>query len=199
VPLIITRQENNRLLGVHFRSGGAFPFLNFPSGELHNRWITIADLWGEGRARRLLELLHDAPTIDDKFDVLERWLLCAATSPLQHHAAIAFALDTFEKAFGVKSSAAVAERVHLSRKRFIDLFRNEVGMTPKLFCRVQRFRDLVVKIQHEKAVDWVDLALSFGYTDQSHFIHEFREFSGLRPSDYLPLRTEQAGHVRIPE
>jgi AraC-like DNA-binding protein len=72
-------------------------------------------------------------------------------------------------------------------------------MTPKLFCRVQRFRDLVVRIQHEKAVDWVDLALSFGYTDQSHFIHEFREFSGLRPSDYLSLRTDQAGHVRIPE
>ncbi|MND03709.1 Helix-turn-helix domain protein [compost metagenome] len=72
-------------------------------------------------------------------------------------------------------------------------------MTPKLFCRVKRFRDIVEAIQPREKVDWVDLALSFGYTDQSHFIHEFRAFSGLRPSEYLSLRTEHVGHVKCPE
>ena len=199
MPLIIERHETNQLLGVHFKPGGAFPFLGFPFGELHNAWITLADLWGEKQARRLLCLLHDAPTIDLKFQLLERWLTWVAEQPLQHHAAVQFALGEFDKEPGLQSSAIVADKVNLSQRRFIDLFRNEVGMTPKLFCRVQRFRDIVEAIQPKETVDWVDLALSFGYTDQSHFIHDFREFSGLRPSEYLALRTDHVGHVRVPE
>ena len=44
------------------------------------------------------------------------------------------------------------------------------------------------------------LAHEFGYTDQAHFIHDFREFTGLRPSDYLGLRIAgQRSHVRVPD
>jgi AraC-like DNA-binding protein len=199
LPTFIERRQKSPLLGIHFKPGGAFPFLGLPFGDLHNNWITLADLWGERRAQRLLELLHEEPTIDDKFRLLERWLTWVAGQPPSHHAAIAFALDEFDKDACLQSSAIVAEKVNLSQRRFIDLFRNEVGLTPKLFCRVQRFRDIVQTIQTMKDLDWVDLALSFGYTDQSHFIHEFRAFSGLRPTEYLPLRTEHAGHVRVPE
>jgi AraC-like DNA-binding protein len=147
----------------------------------------------------LLDLLNAAKTIDLKFQLLERWLLWIADQPLKHHAAISFALEEFDSDPGLRSSAVVAEKVSLSQRRFIDIFRNEVGMTPKLFCRVQRFQEIIQRLQHRDAVDWVDLALSCGYTDQSHFIHEFREFSGLRPSEYLGLRTEHLGHVRVPE
>ncbi|PYS27447.1 MAG: hypothetical protein DMG11_16335 [Acidobacteria bacterium] len=47
------------------------------------------------------------------------------------------------------------------------------------------------------AVHWIDIALSRGYSDQSHFIHDFREFSGLSPTEYLGLRTEHPGHVQF--
>ena len=198
-PMFIERQEKNEFLGIHFKPGGAFPFLNLPFGDLNNSWITLADLWGEKRARRLLDLLHHAPTIDDKFRLLGRWLTWIAGQAPAHHPAVAFALNAFRKNSGLQSSARVAEAVNLSQRRFIDLFRNEVGMAPKLFCRVQRFQDIVAQINNAPSVDWIDLALSFGYTDQSHFIHDFREFSGLRPTEYLPLRTENPGHVTVPE
>jgi AraC-like DNA-binding protein len=199
LPMIIGRHATNQLLGVHFKPGGAFPFLGLPFGELHNTWLTLENLWGEKRAQRLLCLLHEEPTVELKFQLLERWLTWIADQPLKHHAAIAFALGEFNSDSGLQSSAVVAEKVNLSQRRFIDLFRNEVGMTPKLFCRVQRFWNIIEAIHPMKTVDWADLAMSFGYTDQSHFIHEFREFSGLRPSEYLDLRTEHMGHVKIPD
>jgi AraC-like DNA-binding protein len=197
--LIIQRRASDQLLGIHFKPGGAFPFLGFPFAELHNRWITLGDLWGEQKAARLLSLLSEARTIELKFRLLERWLTWIAGPRLRHHAAVSFALAEFDNDPGLRSSAAVAEKVNLSQRRFIDLFRNEVGMTPKLFCRVQRFQDAVQAIHHKDTVDWIDLALSCGYTDQSHFIHDFREFSGLRPTEYLGLRTEHFGHLRVPE
>jgi AraC-like DNA-binding protein len=83
----------------------------------------------------------------------------------------------------------------MSQRRFIELFRHEVGMTPKLFCRVERFQGVIRNLERARDVDWVDVALSYGYSDQSHFNHDFREFSGVRPSDYLSLRLSQ-NHIR---
>jgi methylphosphotriester-DNA--protein-cysteine methyltransferase len=196
---LIERRATDKLLGVHFKPGGAFPFLGFPYTELHNKHITLAELWGERRAGRLLCLLNEAPTVEQKFRTLERWLLGIASQPFRHHPAVTFAVEKFRKDPGFSSSAKVADSVGFSQRRFIELFRNEVGMTPKLFCRVERFQHVIHAIGQKTEVGWIDLALDHGYSDQSHFNHDFREFSGLRPTEYLGLRTENHGHVRYPE
>ena len=172
--------------------GGAFPFLGGALGELHNTGVSLVELWGEKRARRLVELLHEAGTVERKFQILERWLMWIADRSLITTPPYLSHLRTFQSDPGLFTSEEVARQVNLSQRRFIELFRDEVGLTPKLFCRVQRFQNVINSIEHkaEAEVDWVDLALSHGYSDQSHFIHDFRAFSGLSPTEYLPLRTE---------
>lgn len=196
-PIIIERTTQDRLLGIHFKPGGAFPFLGFPSEELHNLSITLTDLWGHGRASRLLGLLQEAQAVGRKFQVLEGWLLQTAERPLQRHRAVAFAMQEFSSDPGLRSSAQVAAKIGFSQRRFIELFRGEVGLTPKLFWRLQRFRKVIKAIQNKTTVDWADLAVAHGYYDQSHFHHEFQEFSGLTPSEYLGLRTPYVNHVRF--
>jgi AraC-like DNA-binding protein len=44
-------------------------------------------------------------------------------------------------------------------------------------------------------VDWAEVALSCGYYDQAHFIHDFRAFSGLTPTGYRTARTAFQNHV----
>lgn len=134
-----------------------------------------------------------------KFMVLEKWLIRIANRPLKHHPAVSYAIKKFQMDPGLLSSAAVAEKVNLSQRRFIQLFRDEVGLTPKLFCRVQRFREVIKTVKTYCDVDWVDIALSCGYFDQSHFNHDFREFRGISPTEYLELRTEHLSHVQVRE
>lgn len=195
--IIIERPAQDEFLGIHFNLGGAFPFLGFPSGDLHNLNITLADLWGERRACELLSLLHDAATAEMKFQVFEKWLMLVATRPLKHHPAVSFALKEFQRDPGLLKSAEMAERVGVSQRRFIQIFRDEVGLTPKLFCRVQRFQEVIKTIGARDTVDWLDIALPCGYFDQAHFIHDFQEFSGLTPREYLGLRTAHRRHVLV--
>jgi AraC-like DNA-binding protein len=71
---------------------------------------------------------------------------------------------------------------------------------PKLYSRIERLQAVLRRIELLDEVDWAEVATSCGYFDQSHFIHDFREFTGLRPSDYLELRIAgQRNHVRVPD
>ena len=69
----------------------------------------------------------------------------------------------------------------------------------KLFCRIQRFQEVLHLIGTGRQVEWADVALTCGYFDQAHFIHDFRTFSGLNPTAYLAQRSEHLNHVPLPD
>jgi AraC-like DNA-binding protein len=53
-------------------------------------------------------------------------------------------------------------------------------------------------LQSQSTAQWTNLALESGYFDQSHFIHDFREFSGVTPREYIGLRTPHVNHLQHP-
>jgi len=195
---ILESASQRELLGIHFKPGGAFPFLGSPCGELLNLNLTLADLWGERKAAELLARVHEAATVAEKFQSLEHWLILNATRPLRRHPAVSYALQEFQRDPGLLKSEILAESIGISQRRFIQLFRDEMGLAPKLFGRLQRFQQVIQAIASRDTVDWRELALACGYFDQAHFIHEFKEFSSLTPGEYLGLRTAHPRHVRLP-
>ena len=192
----ITTTSRHELLGVHFKLGGAFPFLQFPLGELQDSGVSLGDLWGERDAQRLLSMLHEAPTGPGKFEVLGNWLMQLAGGRLQKHPAVTFAMRAFCSG-PLGSASEIADKTGYSQRHFIKLFSDEVGLKPKQFHRLQRFRKVIDAVHRQSAVDWTEIGLSAGYYDQPHFIHDFREFSGLTPEQYLRFRTPFINHVRI--
>ncbi len=182
---VIDTAEQQSVIGVHFKPGGAFPFFKIPAGEFHNQHLSLDLLWGSG-ARDLRDRLREAPTPERKFQILEQSLLAHARKPLTRHPAVDFAIQKFGDARGA-SVGQVSGQIGLSSRRFMDVFNDQVGLTPKLYCRVQRFQNALHRIGMRGTVDWTDLALSCGYFDQAHFIHDFRAFSGLSPTAYARI------------
>jgi AraC-like DNA-binding protein len=191
---IDTATELN-VVGVHFKPGGAYPFFKLPSGELHNLHVGLDALWGRAAAGELRERLLLAATPEAKARVLEQALLAAAGGVPERHPAVAFALNAFHQAAEAQKIGAVAEQIGLSPRRFIEVFRKEVGLSPKLFCRVRRFQQVLRMISAGRGLDWAEIAVTCGYFDQSHFIHDFQTFSGINPSSYLADHIEHLNHV----
>jgi AraC-like DNA-binding protein len=171
-------------VGVRFKPGGAFPFLDWAAGELHNTHLPLESLWGS-RADALRSRLLEAKTPTAMFDVLEQTLLEQAIRPRAPHPAVASALRAFQTGPYAPAVGEVIRHVDLSPRTFIRRFTDEVGLTPKLFCRIRRFQQVLRLVQRGRAVGWANVALDCGYCDQAHLIHDFRAFSGLTPTEFL--------------
>lgn len=194
-PTIVDAAELRDTMGVHFKAGGAFPFFDLPAGELRDVSVGLEELWGvEGRCLR--ERLLEAPTPARKFAILEQAMLRQAKKPLQKHRAVRFAVREFQRAPHQRVSG-VLEETGLSERRFSQVFADEVGLTPKTYCRLQRFQRALAKSFEPRTIDWAEIALECGYYDQAHFIHDFAAFSGLTPSSYLLQRKQPGNHVPI--
>ncbi len=193
---VIDTAQQMSVIGVHFKPGGAFPFFKLPAGEFHNQHLSLDLVWGTS-AYELRDRLLEAPAPEAKFRILEESLLARASKPLLRHPAVNFALNEFGDLRRAGSIAQVTSQIGLSSRRFIDIFNDQVGLTPKLFCRVRRFQKVLRRIGMCREIDWTDMALACGYFDQAHFIHDFKAFSGLSPTAYAAHRTEHLNHVPI--
>jgi AraC-like DNA-binding protein len=124
-------------------------------------------------------------------DFCKEFLLARLDVDRAPHPAVLYAVKEFRATQGQRPVSEVTERLGLSPKRFIDLFREAVGLTPKLFCRIQRFQRVLHLIEREEdPIEWADIATACGYYDQAHLIHDFQTFSGFTPGAYLKQREQ---------
>lgn len=109
-----------------------------------------------------------------------------------------FALNVFTPAESELTIGSVTQRIGLSQRRFIQVFKQEVGMSPKLFCRVRRFQHVLDSVREQATPNWARLALECGCFDQSHLIHDFQMFSGLTPTKYVRQRSKRVLPNHVP-
>ena len=180
---ICNARQHEAIMGVHFRTGGAFPFLNIEASELTNTHANLDDLWGRS-GLELRERLCEAATVQQRFRIIEGALRTRLQYQTKGQQQIKNALKMFAMGGSGTLVRAVARELGFSQRRFIQTFSAYVGLTPKVFCRILRFQRARVLAQKLQAPDWAELAVDCGYFDQSHLIRDFREFSGSTPKTY---------------
>ncbi len=196
--IVIDTGRDSSMMGAHFKVGGAACVLGMPAGELLDQVVEL-DALGRLADANLRDALLEAPSPEAKFNVLEDFLLCQARRNGARKPALHHAVNSLTNAPNTASISALATELGISHKHLIEQFRDEVGLTPKRFCRIQRFQEVLRAIEARRGVEWADIACACGYFDQAHFIHEFHEFSGLNPSAYLAQRGEYLNFVPVGE
>lgn len=180
-------------VGVHFWPGGAAPF--FPAAELTDRHVALGDLWGE--AGPLRDRLIDAASPAARFAVLEQALIARIGRTPLVHPVVSYALRRIRAAPTLARVEQVREQTGYGAKRFIELFRRTVGLTPKLYCRIRRFDAAIALAASGESVEWAKVAADSGYFDQSHLNRDFRSFAGVAPGAYRPVSAERRHHIAV--
>ncbi len=84
---------------------------------------------------------------------------------------------------GSISLKQLQEEYQIGERSMERYFKTYIGLPPKFYARVIRF-SYIFQLVQEKEIDWADIVYRAGYYDQSHFIKNFKEFTGEDPSKY---------------
>ncbi|MBO9663979.1 helix-turn-helix domain-containing protein [Dokdonella sp.] len=192
---LIDTAEQVAVMGVEFQPGAAVRFLREPMHNLADRHaaLTALHLRGVAELRERLLAARDAPT---RLRALEAWLR-ARFAPSALHPAVEHALRSLDAAPCASRVHALIEASGYSARRFGTLFLDQVGVAPKRYARLQRFRAAVTAVQHGRRVEWAQVAADCGFHDQPHLVREFRAFAGMTPGEYVSMRGPHVNHVPL--
>jgi AraC-like DNA-binding protein len=190
---VIDTSQQNAVVLVCFKPGGAYPFFAPPPGATAEQLVEVGQLWGR-TGGVLRERLLATSNPGDMLRLLEATVLESVVRPLEPDPMVRYAVAALDRGDSV---GEVTERLGMSPKRVGRRFTEQVGLTPKRFSRVRRFQRALRSIPHDRPVDWAGIAATCGYFDQSHFIHDFRAFSGISPTGYRPRSPGEPNHVPI--
>jgi AraC-like DNA-binding protein len=181
-------------LAVRFKPGMAGVFLAAPLQALTDQRADIDLLWGRSDADRLADALWaDAAPERARLALIERELLrrlraghANAARPAGSLALVRQALSALESSGGDVRVEQLAAELGVSRQHLAVQFRQHVGLSPKLFARICRFRlaTAALKTAPAGSPDWAQLALECGYFDQSHLIHDFQALAATTPERF---------------
>lgn len=184
--LVVVPARREDFLGVRFRPGKARAFLRPPADEFTDRAVVLADAWGREGAE-LEGRLGSMPSLRARRGALENVLLRRVAQAPPADAALDAIIETVQRDRGAVSVRQLSDAAGWSRQHLARKFNEAVGIGPKLFCRVVRFRRLVENARARR-LGWAEAAAEFGYFDQPHLIADFKELAGITPTQFFATR-----------
>jgi AraC-like DNA-binding protein len=193
---------------------GAQMLLGVPMDLLTDRTVVLEDL--DSRLSRLL-VSHAEATEDwaARFDMVENIIASRLASAPSPPAGLLHSWRMLQESPNHVDLDRLSEDLGCSRRHLVAQFHKYFGMAPKTIARISRFHLALAAVHHlgrrdrlppvegkpyldcqagenvytttKTKMQWADLALACGYYDQSHFINEFRSFSGLSPLEFVRL------------
>ncbi len=168
------------VLGIRFRATGAYSIFPSPA-EITNITVDVADLIGRD-SEELAERCAEAASPVERIIVAADWVKERALSGPQPDAAVRWSVSQIEGTYGTAVVADLIKRTGWSKSRFADRFKREVGVSPKLYARIVRFRRAMDLLRNDSPL--IDAALEAGFYDQPHFNADFRRFAGMTPGAF---------------
>ncbi len=200
MPLVVGAARRVDTMGVRFRPGGAYPFLDLPLAELTDRFVNLEDLWGGDEAHRLWTTLAAAADEATRVAVVSRALTDRA-AVFEPDRLTASAVGAIVTSAGCARIDALAARAGVTTRQLQRRFAERVGVGPKMLSRILRFQRTLLLRASTGAdhPEWVRIAVECGYADQSHLIHDYAKFAGATPASLVEAESELSAYFTAPQ
>lgn len=181
--------ESFGIFGAYLYPFAVRQLLGISPGELIDHAPDLHAVLGR-EGKELEEQIMLAPNNSTRCRILTRFLenrLCKS-SEITHPALLAITYIIHSKK--LHTVRELADHFNLSERQFERKFKEYSGFNPKLFMRIVRFGEACNHYKDYNNKSLTEIAYECGYYDQSHFIKDFKTFSGYQPAEYFSGNAE---------
>jgi len=184
-PILIKSPGKTLMLGIRFYSYAAGYFFDYALEEFSNQINDLRDVMGKS-VKELHEKLLNEPDMSNRITIVERFLLKRLSETEKNDKLMLLKRITTDlHKHPERNIKHVANDYNMSPRNMQRLFLRHMGITPKLYVRINRFQQGLQYLEQNKEL-LTDIAYKSGYADQSHFIRDFKAFADKTPSAFNP-------------
>jgi AraC-like DNA-binding protein len=181
----VTTMGEAGVVFVSFYPTGACHFFPFPLSEIENQDVDLSDIF-HAEIREVEEKLFLTNTLKEKMEVIENFLVNRFKPVVSYDSMlIQKGVELIKQSRGQISAHLLSEKLAVTPKSLERKFAGKLGKTPKQFIKLVRFQETLKDFSVNKYINLTEYAYRNGYFDQSHFIHDFKTYSGYTPKEFF--------------
>ncbi len=161
----------------------ANPLINVQAHQTADALLPLDSTWQEFGKTIAATVQHSG--YEEAMNKLQQYICDMGNRPPHDMHAIRTATNQLYAASGQVRMDELAAQTALSASQFERRFKYLTGVTPKLMARLIRFQTICYMMYLNPLRRATELAQDFGYTDQAHFIHDFKTFATLTPGEFV--------------
>jgi len=184
LPDRLTIREDFTLIAYFFKPYTINSLFGVSAQELTDNPIDL-NLLSVSMGTDLQERLLNATTCKEMIAILDNYIFSLVSNIKTDMRIIKYAVEKIAGAPSKKSLTIVQEELYMTARTFQRLFEKTVGIIPTRFRRISQFNTAFKQLNSGHFKNLTALSYSNGYSDQSHFIRSFKEFTSLTPGEYL--------------
>jgi AraC-like DNA-binding protein len=176
-------------LGMQLTPKGLYHLFNVNMHEATDQLFTFEDIFGAWGAR-LQHMLANIENAQEKISFIQNALVYLLDQNTKDYSLLDHAIDIINASHGLFSIKELEEQTGYS-KRYLDLlFKEHIGVSPKRLASIARFHIFYQLWAKGKSKTFFKDSLYNYYYDQSHFIKEFKRFTGFSPQKFAEIKNE---------
>lgn len=178
-------------IGIRFKAGGAYVFFEEELNTLLDKNIEVSEnYWG---FESLYKKLESKEYNSEKIELIEEFLINRLRKSEKQNSPYIFKiLDFIVSQKGDLLVENICEEFSLSKKQIERIFKKELGLSAKLYCRIIRLRNVRDILSSLELENLTKTSYDSGFFDQAHFIKEFKSFMYETPKEYFQNKLEMA-------
>ncbi|NMM50847.1 helix-turn-helix domain-containing protein [Marinigracilibium pacificum] len=170
---------------VRFYPYGFANFISSPISELADKETPLTSLFDKDAVNQLEQQIITASSTKERIETIEIFLLNKLTSQLTIDNIVKSTIDTLLNTKGNKSINSILKNEPSKRRSLERKFSKQVGISPKQLGRIIRLQAALKLMLANKSEKLTQIAYDSEYYDQAHFIKDFKDFTGKKPTEYL--------------
>ncbi|CAN5461886.1 helix-turn-helix domain-containing protein [soil metagenome] len=180
----LKRTRNVKIFGVCFYPWGFHSFTKLPLNEINGSTLQNEHVFGRDIISIQNQLYEKTDT--QAFEIIQNYLIDKLKEINNRDPLIKDAISMIYNSQGNMKLPDLLNQYGLSQRRIEQRFNANVGITPKQFLKLVKFKNVFSNLNNiSQSTRITNLVYDHGYYDQSHLIRDFSSFTGLPPKRYL--------------
>jgi AraC-like DNA-binding protein len=178
--------DKGGVFAVKFTPGGFYPFVGAPVSGFSDKIVRLRDVFGQ-RGDDLNRAVLAEDTDLSRINLVESFLLARLRNVDEADENVPKVTEIvyqIAKDRGILKVQDLVERYTLNKRTLQRLFAKYVGVSPKWVIQRYRLNEAAEELATGESISQAELALNLGYSDQAHFIRDFKSIVGVSPAAY---------------
>lgn len=177
-------EGKGQVFGIKFKPGAFYPFIKSPVSQCTNGTLSFWDAFGIA-STELEAAILSCENVGEMIEYAECFLRERLPEQDTNVTVINEIVDCIIAHPEITKVADVVQRLNLNKRTLQRLFRRYVGVSPKWVIKRYRLHEVAEQLASGTVVDWPQLVVELGYSDQAHFIKDFKTIVGKTPTEYV--------------